>query len=266
VDVVVDPVERSEGRFWRGFLFVASAAIAAAALHFSWVHPLFGIALAGFLTVFLVWRWWSHHRLVRDLERGDASSALSRWATSLESLPHAETMAPLMTATALAAFGRLREARETLAAAARGPVWEAAIEHRLFVDVLLSTFEGDSEQACDRAARLAELPAPNSPELRTRVLSLREATVALTRAFSHQARPGDLDRLERASRSSPLVHWAMRYGATIVAIDVGDLTKASALLDGAPEWPEESAFRAFHAELRNVLTARLADTAPVGSA
>jgi hypothetical protein len=53
----------------------------------------------------------------------------------------------------------------------------------------------------------------------------------------------------------------MRYGAAIVAIDVGDLTKASSLLDGAPEWPEESNFRAFHEELRGVLAIRLAASA-----
>jgi len=253
--------ERPERRFWRAFLFVASAALAAFALRLAWQSPRFGIALAAGLSAFLAWRWWSHRRLVRALKRGDSDKALSRWASSLESLPHAETMSPIMTATALAAFGRVREARETLAAAQRGPVWEAALEHRLFVDVLLSTFEGDADLARDRAAKLVELPAPSSPELRVRVLSLREATLALTRAFSHQARPGDLDRLERASRSSPLVHWAMRYGAAIVAIDVGDLHKASTLLAGAPEWPEESNFRAFHQELANVLASRVAGSA-----
>jgi hypothetical protein len=254
----VDPADRPERRFWRGFLFVGSAALAAAALRMAWVHPTFGVALAAALTAFLVWRWWSHRKLVRDLQKGDSRSALSRWANSLDALPHAETMAPLMTATALAAFGRVREARETLAGAARGPVWEAAIEHRLFVDVLLSTFEGDADLARDRATRLAQLPAPNSPELRSRVISLREATVALTRAFSHQSRPGDLDRLEKASRSSPLVHWAMRYGAAIVAIDDGDLPKATSLLQGAPDWPEESTFRAFDQELRGIVAERSA--------
>ncbi len=227
-------------RFWRTFLFVASAALAAFCLRMTWRFPTFGIALAGVLTLFLAWRFWAHHRLVRDMRRGDSRSALSRWSNSLESLPHAEPLAPLLTPPALAAFGRVREARATLAGAARGPVWEAAHEHRLFVDVLLSTFEGDAGIARNAATRLAELPAPASPELRVRVLSLREATVALTRAFSHEARPGDLDRLERASRSSPLVHWAMRYGAAIVAIDDGDFAKASLLLQGAPEWPEES--------------------------
>lgn len=252
----MDPADRPEKRFWRGFLFVASAALAAAALRTAWVHPTFGLVLALALTALLVWRWWSHRRLVDDLRKGDSRSALSRWSNSLEALPHAETMAPLMTATALAAFGRVREARETLANAARGPVWEAAIEHRLFVDVLMSTFEGDADLARDRATKLAELPAPNSPELRSRVVSLREATVALTRAFSHQSHPGDLDRLEKASRTSPLVHWAMRYGAAIVAIDGGDLQRATALLQGAPDWPEESAFRAFDQELRDVVAAR----------
>jgi hypothetical protein len=161
-----------------------------------------------------------------------------------------------MAATALAAFGRVREARETLANAKRGPVWDAAIEHRLFVDVLLATFDGDPELAEKQASRLVQLPAPASPEIRSRVLSLREATAALTRAFAHRSQPDDLARLEQASMASPLVHWAMRYGAAIVAIDSGDMQKALKLLDGAPEWPAESQFRSFHEELVHEAMAR----------
>ena len=222
---------------------MGSAALAAAILRASWRYPALGIAVVALIAAYFVWRWWSHRRLVVTLRRGDVASAIHQWADSLESIPNPETMAPLMTATALAAFGRVEEARNTLAAAARGPAWEAALEHRLFVDVLMTTFEGDSQQAKSLAGRLSELPMPDSPDLKQRVVSLREATLALTRAFSHESEPGDLARLEAASASSPLVHWAMRYGAAIVAIDVGDRTKANALLSGAPDWPKESLFQ-----------------------
>lgn len=252
----VDRKPRSPLRRWLGVaVFVTSAAAAAAILRASWRHPGLGIAVVVAIAAYFVWRWWSHRRLVVTLRRGDVASAITQWSDSLESIPHPETMAPLMTATALAAFGRVEEARTTLAAAVRGPAWEAALEHRLFVDVLMTTFEGDSQQAKSLAAKLSDLPMPDAPDLKERVERLREATSALTRAFSHESKPGDLARLEAASASSPLVHWAMRYGAAIVAIDAGDTSKANALLSGAPDWPQESLFRSFHRELTDMLGA-----------
>lgn len=250
------PQSESGSRVLRIALFVGSAFLAAASLRLTWVYPYFGVCLAVVLTSILVWRWVRERRYTRALERGDATRVISKWSAAVDGMPHADTMAPLMAATALAAFGRVREARQTLANAKRGPVWDAAVEHRLFVDVLLATFEGEADHAEKQASRLVELPAPTSPEIRTRVLSLREATAALTRAFAHRARPDDLARLERASMASPLVHWAMRYGATIVAIDRGDLGKAMRLLEGAPDWPAESSFRAFHEELLREATSR----------
>jgi hypothetical protein len=41
----------------------------------------------------------------------------------------------------------------------------------------------------------------------------------------------------------------MRYAAAVACIDRHELTNARALLAGAPVWPEDSAFQAFHAEL-----------------
>jgi hypothetical protein len=41
----------------------------------------------------------------------------------------------------------------------------------------------------------------------------------------------------------------MRYAAAIVAIDQGRARRTADLLDGAPEWPGESAFATYHAEL-----------------
>jgi hypothetical protein len=165
-------------------------------------------------------------------------------------------MGPLMAATAFAAFGWVKRARGQLARAERGPAWEAALEHRLFLDALLLTFEGDRDGALSQADRLERLPLPSTePALRDRVRTLRVAVGALCRAFAHQSNPGDGALLERASEASPLVFWAMRYAAAVVAIDEQRFGEAQRLLAGAPAWPAESTFRAFHDEIAKQLPA-----------
>jgi hypothetical protein len=233
--------------------FVASAAIAAAALRFAWQRPLVALAFLLPALAFLGSRLIARRRLERMLRAGDVQGVLVRWSRSLDRMPHAATLAPLLKATALAAYGRVENARRVLAAAERGPAWDEAIEHRLFLDTLLLTFEGDAEAALERASRLVRLPLPSSGRaLRERVQLLRLAAAALARAFSHTSRPGDRHLLESAGRASPLVHWAMRYGSAIVAVDEGDLPRANALIEGAPNWPGDSAFRAFHDEIARV--------------
>lgn len=249
---------RTRSPWLRRALFVASAALFAGVVHGLWQYVpaasgFFLIPALALVAAYAVFRWWSHRRLVKMLRRGDVNEVISQWSHGFERIPHADTMAPLMTATAFAAFGRVVDARRALATAARGPAWEAALEHRLFLDALLSTFEGDAEYAGQQAAKLNALPMPDKTDLRERVGVLRQALAALVRAFQHCAEPGDLDRLEAASEKSPLVHWAMRYGAAIVAIDRGEKDKARALIDGAPRWPTESAFRGFHDEISEIL-------------
>jgi hypothetical protein len=41
----------------------------------------------------------------------------------------------------------------------------------------------------------------------------------------------------------------MRYAQAVIAVDAGRNDEARVLLAGAPPWPVESAFHAFHAEL-----------------
>lgn len=242
--------EPGQGRLLTTLAFVFSAALAAASLRFAWSQPLVAAAvLAGALAVLAV-RWLSRRRLHRLLRSGDVDTVLERWSPAIDRVPHAATMGPLMTATAFAAYGWVERARAALAAAERGPAWEAALEHRLFLDAMLLTFEGDREAAREQAERLTRLPLPAAAgPMRTKVAMLREAVAALVRAFAHTSAPCDGELLERASDTSPLVHWAMRYGAAIVAIDQGDNARARKLLEAAPPWPAESAFRAFHDEL-----------------
>jgi hypothetical protein len=236
-------------RFLRVLVFVGSAGLFAALVRLSIQHPLVGLCVGSLLVGYFAWRWWTTTRVVRMLRRGQVHEIIAHWSDGLDRTPHAETIAPLVTATAFAAFGRVDDARRALASAARGPAWEAAIEHRIFLDALLSTFEGDADHARTQVARLVTLPMPERRDLAARVGALREAVAALVRAFQHRSVPGDLDRLEQASESSPLVHWAMRYAAAIVAIDSGDRDRAKTLIANAPAWPEESAFRSFHEEI-----------------
>jgi hypothetical protein len=230
--------------------FVASAALAAAVLVLAWTRPALSAGLLGAAFALVATRWLSRRRLRRVLLSGDVRTVLERWSPSLGRIPHRETMAPLMTATAFAAYGWVDEARAALAAAARGPAWDAALEHRLFLDALLLTFEGDRDGALEQAGRLSRLPLPlAAPVLRDRVLMLRGSVGALARAFAHRSHPGDGDLLERASETSPLVFWAMRYAAAVVAIDGHAWDDARRLLADAPAWPAESTFRAFHDEI-----------------
>ncbi len=230
--------------------FVVSAGVAALTLRLTWHEPFAGvIALAG-IGIIVVARYVSRRRTRKLLRSGDVETIVSRWSSSLRNVPHSETMTPLMLATAFAAHGWVDRAREAMGAAVRGPAWEAALEHRLFVDTLLLTFEGDSDGALETAAELDKLPLPQAgPLLVDRVRVLRRAAGALARAFSHRGEQGDRKLLLAASDASPLVHWAMRYGAAIRSIDRGDLSVAHALLEGAPEWPPESRFSRFHTEI-----------------
>jgi hypothetical protein len=231
-------------------LFVLSAAGAAVALQVAWYEPLAGIACLAIIAVLVGGRWLSRRRARRLLQSGDVESVLRRWSDSFSQIPYPETMGPLMTATAFVAYGWVLRAREVLRTAERGPAWEAAIEHRLFLDSLLLTFEGDTDEALRTALALQQLPLPDAtPLLIERLHVLRNAVAALARAFSHRSRDGDRTLLIEASDTSPLVHWAMRYGAAIVAVDDGQLAQARALLEDAPEWPVESCFHGFHAEI-----------------
>ncbi|MBW2523866.1 MAG: hypothetical protein JRI23_06820 [Deltaproteobacteria bacterium] len=242
------------GGLRQSLLLVLSAAGAALVLRLAWDYPL--AALVGLLGMLLALgaRWQSRRRASDVLRSGDVERVLSQWRTGLERVPHAETMAPLMMATALAAYGWLERARHVLRTARRGPVWESAVEHRLFVEALLLIFEGRSEQARERASALERLPVPTAlPWLAKRIRTLRSAMGALARAFAHQGRVGDRRLMLQAGEASPLVFWAMRYGAAIVAIDDGDPDQARRLLRDAPAWPDESCFRDFHREILDEL-------------
>ncbi len=216
-------------------VFVLSAGLAALALRLTWEVPVAGVVMLAVIGALVGARWMSRRRARRLLRSGDVQTILQRWSSSLDSIPHPETMRPLMTATALAAHGWVEQARAVLRTAERGPAWDAALEHRLFLESLLLTFEGSFEMAEQNAAELAALPLPSSdPTMLERVTMLRGAVAALIRAFSRKSLPGDGGLMLEASDASPLVHWAMRYGAAIEAVDAGELSRARWLIAEAP--------------------------------
>lgn len=230
--------------------FVLSAALAALGIRIALREPWLAIALAFVVAMLMLPGLRERRRIRRVLQSGDIRSVLAAWTESVTRVPHPETLGPLITATAFASCGWIDQARTSLARASRGPVWEAAIEHRLIVETLLDSFEGERMTAIEKAERLGALPLPvTGPFLRARIRTLRAAMGALARAFARMPRRGDRALLEQAAGSNPLIHWPMRYAASIIAIDEGDVVRARKLIADAPVWPAESAFHAFHAEL-----------------
>jgi len=239
---------------WRLLLLVASAALMASALHFAAQSKLtLFVALAGGACgagVWFLFRWLARRRVRRMLVSGKADELIRMWHEELARMPHADTTIPLLQATALAANGLTERARAALERAARGEAWHAATEHRLMIETLLDTFEGDRGEALDKAHRLRTLPMPQvTDDLKERIGLLREAVAAVARAFAHEAEAKDASLLWEAARRNALIHWPLRYAAAVVLVDRGEKDRARSLLDGAPDWPEDSAFRAFHAEL-----------------
>ncbi len=213
--------------------------------------PTFAVIAITLLPAFLARR-----RIRRVLLSGDVHSVLRTWQSTMDRVPHPETMAPLMIATAYASYGWLDAARTALSRAVKGPAWDAAREQRLFIETLLCTFEGEQQAAMEKVRELERLPLPSSsPLLRRRVNQVRQGIAALVRAFGHQSSESDKRRLERAASASPIVHWAMRYAEAIIAIDHGQSERARRLIAEAPEWPAQSAFASFHAELMGKLDA-----------
>jgi hypothetical protein len=201
----------------------------------------------------------SRRRMRALLISGDVKRILGTWQGSLLRVTHPETMRPLMTATAYAAYGFIDAARTSLSRAARGPAWEAAVEQRLFVEALLDVYEGERMQALAKATELQRLPLPPAGFwMRRKVALLRQGIAAMARAFAHESRPEDEQLLVKAASSSPLVHWAMRYARAVVLVDKGRKDEALELIASAPAWPDDSVFHAFHDEL--VATAERAPT------
>lgn len=235
---------------FRWVLWIASAAMAAYALHLGFQRPDAVIVPVAIGLTWLGMKLWRREQQKRLLRSGDVDAVLSQWQTALARLPDPETMVPLMRAAAFAAFGWVERAKRSLASAKRGSTWEASLEYRLLIDTLLLIFEGYRDEAVAITRRLVALPLPNgSPLSQDRVSQFRAAINALARAFARQSTSTDIALLTTVSDSSPLVYWPMRYGAAVAALDCSRPADAEALIAGAPDWPEESALKTVHQEI-----------------
>jgi hypothetical protein len=234
-------------------LFVSSLCVVLL-LRLSMVDARYLVPMVAVVAITLLPTFLARRRIRRVLRSGDVHGVLRAWQPTMDRVPHAETMAPLMIATAYASHGWLDAAHMALSRAVKGPAWEAAREQRLFIEAMLSTFEGERQVAMAKVYELEQLPLPTRGMLlRRRVAQLRAGVAALVRAFSHTSDAADEKRLARAAAASPIVHWAMRYAEAIVAIDHGAPDRARSLLASAPAWPAQSAFASFHAELMGKL-------------
>jgi hypothetical protein len=235
---------------------LTSAAIVSCAVHIGQKSPPLGILLLALFALTQLPAALRQVRLQRVLRSGNLSAVLEAYHPAMARLPHPETLGPLMVAAALAAHGMVERARRALDRAVRGDAWEAALEHRWFVETLLEAFDGDRDRALDRAESLEKLPLPpTNANLQRRVVALRSALTALARAFARRSQGNDAELLVAAAETSPLVHWAMRYGAVVAYLERGDRDHARELLDGAPQWPADSTFRAFQEELSGLAEA-----------
>lgn len=246
-------------RIARRALFVVSAALVALALRLATGHPWLSVTFALLSLVALIPPYMMRHKFRKLLLSGDAERIASVWWTVAQRTPYPETTGPLIAATAFAAFGWVEQARAHLRRVCPGPAWESAREHRMFVETMLEVFDGDRSRAIEMAEAIVALPLPPvRGRLREQVVLLRASLAAFARAFARHYDVGDFGLLEMAARTSPLVSWAMRYAAAVIAVDQGWTEQARVLLADAPMWPEQSAFRAFHQEL----LARIAGAGP----
>ena len=234
----------------RGLTFFLVAILALASASLIKHDPRFALVVVTVLVGLAVPTWLSRRRMRALLLSGDVQQVLGMWQGSLQRVTCPETMAPLLTATAYAAYGFIDAAQHSLERAVRGPAWDAAMEQRLFVEALLDVYVGERQRALSKAAELEGMPLPPANFwMKRKIALLRRGVSALTRAFAHASQRSDEKILRNAASASPLVHWAMHYARAIVLVDAGRKTEALNAIARAPSWPEESAFHAFHSEL-----------------
>lgn len=236
---------------------VLSAALAALAIHRATEQPVIAAllllaSLGAFVPPILARR-----RMRRLLLSGDAPRIADIWRSAVERTDDPGSTEAVVSALAFVAYGWVDEARRQLHRISSDPDAPEA-EHRLFINTLIEAFDGDRQRAVEMARALESLPVPPaSSSVKRQVILLRSAVAALARSFARQSRAGDVEILERMANSSPLVSWAMRYAAAVAALDQHQPRRAQMLLQGAPDWPPQSAFRSFHREIERKSQAEL---------
>lgn len=152
-------------------------------------------------------------------------------------------------ALALAALGVTGPARLVLQTWRHRHVSDEEHEQLLIVEVLIEAFEGEHTGAYGRASQLRSLPRPETPGNERRSQAVRDCMAAIVRAFDGRSEAGDLEHLLRGPEVLPVLHWVTRYAAAAICAQRGARDAVATLLQGAPVWPEESAFALLHRDL-----------------
>lgn len=242
------------GSALRAAVFVASAALVARIVYLAFENPLWLLAAFGLLLLLPLRRFVARRRLNQMLESGDVTRLLASWESLKNPSPRGLAAERLLRATALASYGWTVRARQLLEIQKHEPhTLNAGLEHRVFLEVLLSALEGNHDRSLAMAMALASLPLPEDKMVKQRARTHRDGALALARAFAHCARPGDRELLRRSSRQNPLLIWPMRYAEAHLSLQHGDNKQAKRLLRLAPPWPPQSAFRDLTQSLQQAL-------------
>lgn len=237
----------------RGAVFVASAALVARLVSVGFENPPWLIAGLALVLVLPVRHFLARRRLNEMLESGDVMRLLSSWESLPNPSPRGLAAERLLRATALASYGWTVRARQLLEIQREPHTLNSGLEHRVFLEVLLSALEGNHERSLAMAMALAALPLPQERTMRQRAKTHRQGALAMARAFARCSRPGDRESLRRSSRQNPLLVWPMRYAEAQLRLQEGNNKQAQRLLRQAPAWPPQSAFRNLTQSLRQTL-------------
>ncbi len=234
-------------------VFVASAALVARVVYLGMEQPLWLLAGLALLLLLPVRRLVARRKLNQMLESGDVTKLLASWESLPNPSPRGLAAERLLRATALASYGWTVRARQLLEIQHEPHTLNTGLEHRVFLEVLLSALEGNHDRSLAMAMALNSLPLPEDRNVKQRAKTHREGALAMARAFAHCGRPGDRELLRRSSRQNPLLIWPMRYAEAQLSLQHGDNKQAQRLLRLAPPWPPQSAFRDLTQSLRQTL-------------
>lgn len=249
---VMQPLSPRVVRFIRAAVFVCSAAVVAFALNEARDAPWLYWVVGAVVLIVPLRQYLAYRNLKALLQSGDVTRLLNAWDNAARLGPHTPQPAErLIRATALASYGWTKRARQLLDLAHQPP--GEGLEHRVFLEVLLTALEGNHTRSMQMALALASLPlSPNSSASQRAELH-RSAALALARAFAGCGTKADDQVLDRAGRQNPVLFWPTRYARAHLGLQHGNPTPAKQLVRKAPSWPEQSVFRRLTRELSEAL-------------
>ncbi len=228
--------------------YVVSAALVSLVVHIS-LQSVTALVFASLAFAVFVWnRRRTRRRALALLRQGDLTELIGAWLTAYEDNGQPAELEPLFRATALAAHGETRRARQIIGLLPDGP-WQQAVEQRMIVETLLDAIDGNRERAMSVAATMSQLPLPAGRFARARAETRRAALQALARIFADRGRRDDLRWLRAARVQNPLLQLPLYYAEVVLLLQQGKLIAARHKLSFLPALPPENAFSVLRADL-----------------